>query len=67
VNFGRNNAGARDGYAYAVSTDQWDNGSPGVRLPGLSPTGEPKATVLFLPYHGHGTPKQHFPGQTLEF
>jgi hypothetical protein len=27
VNFGRNNAGARDGYVYAVSTDQWDNGS----------------------------------------
>jgi hypothetical protein len=27
VNFGRNNAAARDGYAYAVSTDQWDNGS----------------------------------------
>ncbi len=27
VNFGRDNAGARDGYVYAVSTDQWDNGS----------------------------------------
>jgi len=27
VNFGRNNAGARDEYVYAVSTDQWDNGS----------------------------------------
>jgi len=27
VNFGRDNAGARDGYIYAVSTDQWDNGS----------------------------------------
>jgi hypothetical protein len=27
VNFGRNNANARDGYVYAVSSDQWDNGS----------------------------------------
>jgi hypothetical protein len=27
INFGRNNAGARDGYVYAVSSDQWDNGS----------------------------------------
>lgn len=27
VNFGRNNEGARDGFAYAVSSDQWDNGS----------------------------------------
>jgi hypothetical protein len=27
VNFGQNNAGARDSYVYAVSTDQWDNGS----------------------------------------
>jgi hypothetical protein len=27
VNFGRDNAGARDGYVYAVSSDQWDNGS----------------------------------------
>jgi hypothetical protein len=27
VNFGKNNARARDQYVYAVSTDQWDNGS----------------------------------------
>lgn len=27
VNFGRNNAGARDAFVYAVSSDQWDNGS----------------------------------------
>jgi hypothetical protein len=27
VNFGRNNANARDSYVYAVSPDQWDNGS----------------------------------------
>jgi len=27
VNFGRNNADARDSYVYGVSGDQWDNGS----------------------------------------
>lgn len=27
INFGKDNAGARDGYVYAVSGDQWDNGS----------------------------------------
>jgi CheY-like chemotaxis protein len=27
INFGKNNEGARDGYVYAVSADQWDNGS----------------------------------------
>lgn len=27
INFGRNNDHARDGYVYAVSGDQWDNGS----------------------------------------
>jgi hypothetical protein len=27
VNFGQNNANARDKYVYAVSGDQWDNGS----------------------------------------
>jgi len=27
VNFGQNNANARDDYVYAVSSDQWDNGS----------------------------------------
>jgi len=27
INFGHNNQDARDGYVYAVSTDQWDNGS----------------------------------------
>lgn len=27
VNFGQNNANARDSYVYAVSGDQWDNGS----------------------------------------
>jgi len=27
VNFGRDNEGARDGFVYAVSADQWDNGS----------------------------------------
>ncbi|MCL2640670.1 MAG: hypothetical protein FWD53_07490, partial [Phycisphaerales bacterium] len=27
VNFGKDNAGARDEYVYAVSSDQWDNGS----------------------------------------
>ncbi len=27
VNFGRNNANAGDGFVYAVSSDQWDNGS----------------------------------------
>ena len=27
VNFGKNNAGARDEYVYALSGDQWDNGS----------------------------------------
>jgi hypothetical protein len=31
INFGQNNGGARDGYVYAVSSDQWDNGS-NVRL-----------------------------------
>ncbi|MHB9034171.1 MAG: hypothetical protein ACYC6L_14120 [Anaerolineae bacterium] len=27
INYGRNNANARDSYVYAVSGDQWDNGS----------------------------------------
>lgn len=27
INFGKDNAGARDSFVYAVSTDQWDNGS----------------------------------------
>ena len=27
INFGQNNANARDNYVYAVSGDQWDNGS----------------------------------------
>lgn len=27
INFGRNNANARDAFVYAVSSDQWDNGS----------------------------------------
>jgi hypothetical protein len=27
VNYGQNNANARDDFVYAVSTDQWDNGS----------------------------------------
>ena len=27
INFGRDNAGARDDFVYAVSSDQWDNGS----------------------------------------
>ncbi len=27
INFGKNNANARDNYVYAVSSDQWDNGS----------------------------------------
>lgn len=27
VNFGKNNEGCRDHYVYAVSSDQWDNGS----------------------------------------
>ncbi len=27
VNFGQNNANARDQYVYAISSDQWDNGS----------------------------------------
>jgi len=27
VNFGKNNANARDAYVYAASSDQWDNGS----------------------------------------
>ena len=27
LNFGQNNANARDGYVYAASSDQWDNGS----------------------------------------
>ncbi len=27
VNFGKNNEGARDGFVYAVSAEQWDNGS----------------------------------------
>ena len=27
INFGQNNANARDHYVYAVSSDQWDNGS----------------------------------------
>ena len=31
INFGRDNQNARDGYVYAVSGDQWDNGS-NVRL-----------------------------------
>ena len=31
INFGKNNENARDGYVYAVSGDQWDNGS-NVRL-----------------------------------
>ena len=38
VNFGQNNAGARDQYVYAVSTDQWDNGS-NLRL-GRVPAGD---------------------------
>lgn len=31
INYGQNNANARDGFVYAVSADQWDNGS-NVRL-----------------------------------
>jgi hypothetical protein len=31
INFGQNNANARDHYVYAISNDQWDNGS-NVRL-----------------------------------
>ena len=31
INFGKNNENARDDYVYAVSSDQWDNGS-NVRL-----------------------------------
>jgi hypothetical protein len=27
INFGKDNANARDGFVYAVSSDQWDNGS----------------------------------------
>ena len=27
INFGQNNAGARDNFVYAISSDQWDNGS----------------------------------------
>jgi hypothetical protein len=27
INFGKNNANARDNFVYAVSSDQWDNGS----------------------------------------
>jgi hypothetical protein len=27
INFGQNNTNARDGYVYAISSDQWDNGS----------------------------------------
>lgn len=27
INYGRNNANARDAFVYAVSSDQWDNGS----------------------------------------
>jgi hypothetical protein len=27
INFGQNNANARDSYVYAASSDQWDNGS----------------------------------------
>ncbi len=27
INFGKDNAGARDDFVYAVSSDQWDNGS----------------------------------------
>lgn len=27
INFGKNNANARDNYVYAISGDQWDNGS----------------------------------------
>ena len=27
INYGKNNENARDGYVYAVSSDQWDNGS----------------------------------------
>jgi len=27
INFGKNNANARDEYVYAISSDQWDNGS----------------------------------------
>jgi hypothetical protein len=27
VNIGKDNAGARDQYVYAVSSDQWDHGS----------------------------------------
>lgn len=38
INFGRNNAGARDEYIYAVSGDQWDNGST-LRL-GRAPANE---------------------------
>ena len=60
VNFGRDNIGARGGYIYAVSTDQWDNGSelrlgrvplnriisPGAweYVAGLHPDGSPKWT-----------------------
>jgi hypothetical protein len=38
INFGKNNENARDGYVYAVSSDQWDNGS-NVRL-GRVPKGQ---------------------------
>jgi hypothetical protein len=43
VNFGQNNANARDGYVYAVSSDQWDNGSNlrVGRVCAFTPSGEP--------------------------
>jgi len=60
INFGKNNENARDNYVYAVSGDQWDNGSS-VRLGRV-----PKANIVdrylwefFCGFDRDGSPQWH--------
>jgi hypothetical protein len=60
INFGKNNAHARDEYVYAVSTDQWDNGS-NLRL-GRVPNGEimrREAWEFICAFESGGEPAWH--------
>ncbi|MDR1438543.1 MAG: DUF4185 domain-containing protein [Clostridiales bacterium] len=60
INFGRNNENARDGYVYAISSDQWDNGS-NLRL-GRAPAGRIASRAAWewvCAYGGDGAPAWH--------
>ena len=60
INYGQDNAGARDGHVYAVSADQWDNGS-NLRL-GRVPAGrivERSAWEFVAAWTAQGEPVWH--------